>query len=193
MLYKSAIKKISMPAKHFFFRTTNISKRYGYLLVFTIYSTCFLSLTTKSQTAGTEVSLSISGEVKMPLTLTLAALDTMKKVSLTVTNRNDTKHIYTGVDLFSILKKAGVTLGEELKGRNLTKYILTEASDGYQVVFSLAEADPSFSQKKIILATRKDNALLPINEGPFHIIMEGELRQSRFIKQVISIKIKSGG
>ncbi len=89
-----------------------------------------------------------------------------------------------------ILKNAGVSLGEELRGENLTKYLLVEASDGYQVVFSLAEIDPAFTSRKIILANRKDGVLLSSDEGPFHIVIDGEKRKARNARQVISIKVK---
>jgi hypothetical protein len=66
-----------------------------------------------------------------------------------------------------ILKNAGVTLAEELKGINLKKYLLAEASDGYQVVFSLAEVDPAFTGCKIILANRKDGSYYLLRKGLF--------------------------
>lgn len=182
-----------MIQNHFSSHITNISKRYAWFLAFLVYVLSFLPMCAQSQTPGEKSSLDVSGEVKNSLVLTLSALDTMKRVSVSVKDHAEKEHTYTGVELFAILKKAGVTLGEELRGKNLTKYILMEAGDGYQVVFSLAEADPTFSQKKFILATRKDNALLPANEGPFRIIIDGEPRQSRSIRQVTHIKIKYAG
>jgi len=70
------------------------------------------------------------------------------------------------------------------------KYLLIEASDGYQVLFSLAEADPAYCEKKIILANKIDGALLSSDQGLFQIILEGEKRKARFIRQVTSITVK---
>ncbi|MOA50721.1 hypothetical protein D3C78_1737810 [compost metagenome] len=81
-------------------------------------------------------------------------------------------------------------MGKDLRGEHLLKYLLIEASDGYQVLFSLAEVDPEFVPRKIILATKKDGNLLPSDEGPFHIIIDGETRGSRNVRQVNSIKVK---
>jgi len=44
-----------------------------------------------------------------------------------------------GVPVEQILDLAGVTTGKQLKGENLTKYLLVKCADGYEVLFSLAE------------------------------------------------------
>ncbi|MDR6562718.1 MULTISPECIES: hypothetical protein [unclassified Arcicella] len=54
---------------------------------------------------------------------------------------------YSGVPVTEILGKAGVTLGKQLKGENLSKYHIVKAADGYEVLFSLAELDASFTDK----------------------------------------------
>jgi len=142
------------------------------------------------QGAVKQASLSIEGEVKTPLVLTPADVDKLPKTTIVNKDRNEKEHKYEGVELGLILKNAGVSLGEELRGENLTKYLLVEASDGYQVVFSLPEIDPAFTSRKIILANRKDGALLSSDEGPFHIVIDGEKRRPRNARQVISIKVK---
>jgi len=143
-----------------------------------------------AQTNTKQASAVIEGEVQTKLVLTPADVDKLPKTSITQKDRNGKEHIYTGVKLGLILKNAGVTLADELKGENLTKYLLIEASDGYQVLFSLAEVDSAFTSRKIILANRKDGVLLLAGEGPFHIIIEGEKRKPRNARQVISIKVK---
>lgn len=146
-------------------------------------------LFTQAQTSKLN-SLSVTGEVKMSLTLTTKDLDKMAKTELNATDHDEKEHKYSGVELAVILKQAGVTLGAELRGKNAAKFLLVSATDGYRVVFSLAEVDPEFSQKKILLATRKDGSLLPESEGPFKIIIEGEKKKARFIRQINSIQIK---
>ncbi|QNF34458.1 molybdopterin-dependent oxidoreductase [Adhaeribacter swui] len=157
-----------------------------------IYLLAFLLLGYKGHAQAPEKNiLQVSGEVKEPLTITLAAIDTMEKSSVIVLDKTNQAHTYSGVLLATILKKAGVTLGAELKGKNLKKYVLLKAPDGYQVVFSLAEIDPAFSNKKIILATRINGELLGTGQGPFQIIVEGEKKKTRFIRQVNHIIIQS--
>jgi hypothetical protein len=145
---------------------------------------------TKAQTVSKKANVNIIGEVKTPISLAPLAMDKMGKTAVVAKDHNEKEHTYTGVELYVLLEEAGVTLWPELMGKNLTKYLLIKASDGYQVVFSLAEVDPEFSDKKIVLANRKDGELLSAEEGPFHIIIAGEKRKPRFIRQVISIEVK---
>lgn len=143
-----------------------------------------------AQTEAKLASVIVEGEVKTKLVLTPSDVDKLPKTTIIQKDRADKEHTYTGVELGLVLKSAGVTLADELKGENLTKYLLIEASDGYQVLFSLAEVDPAFSSRKIILANRKDGALLAADEGPFRIAIDGEIKKARNARQVISIKVK---
>jgi DMSO/TMAO reductase YedYZ molybdopterin-dependent catalytic subunit len=164
-------------------------KTYKSILLLALLLISTLPLLTQAQTTKLN-SLSVTGEVKTSLALTAKDLDKMVEMELNATDHDEKQHNYSGVELATILKLAGVTIGAELRGKNVAKFLLISATDGYRVVFSLAEADPEFSQKKILLATRKDGSLLPRSEGPFKIIIEGEKKKARFIRQINSIQIK---
>ncbi|RDC62323.1 molybdopterin-dependent oxidoreductase [Adhaeribacter pallidiroseus] len=161
------------------------------LFLITLFIFLAWPLRIPAQTANNEATVKIAGEVKTEVTITSGELDKMKKITVVATDRNNQAQNYTGVLLATLLQKSGVTLGEELKGKNLKKYVLLEARDGYQVVFSLAEIDPVFSEKKIILANRLDGNLLNPDQGPFQIIVEGEKKKARFIRQVTRIAVHS--
>src|SRR4030095_6291260 len=93
-------------------------------------------------------SISVSGSVTTPLTLTAESLAQMPRATATVSSGGiDTQ--YEGVWLHEILKKAGLPAGEGLRGKMLTTYVLAEAQDGYQVVFSLGELDPMLGDTPI--------------------------------------------
>ena len=83
----------------------------------------------------------------------------------------------------------GITLGETLRGERLTEVLLIEAADGYKVVFALAEFDPAFAAREIILADKRDGKPLAGKEGPFRIVAPGDKRQARWIRQVTGMKI----
>ena len=76
-----------------------------------------------------------------------------------------------------------------MKGENLTKYVLAEASDGYQVTFALAELDKDFTDRLIILATTIDGKPLAAGDGPFRIIIQDEKKPARCMKQVTGLKV----
>jgi len=141
--------------------------------------------TTKAQTA----SIKISGEVTTPMTINADDLHQYTQTTVTRKDHDGKDHTYTGVILVDILKKAGATLGPDLKGKNLAKYILITASDNYQVVFALAELDKAFTDKTIILADQVDGKPLPSGEGPFRVIVQDEKKPARCIREVTGIQV----
>ena len=149
---------------------------------------CFLSISFSvfSQNANT---LSVTGEVTTPLDLTVQDLYAYKQISHKVKDRDGKEHEFKGVALIEIFEKAGVTTGGKLRGENLAKYVLAKAADGYEVIYSLPEIDPEFTDQIIMLATEKDGQPLPNGEGPFRIITPNDKKQARWIREVRSIKI----
>lgn len=138
-----------------------------------------------------EASVKVTGEVLTPLDLKLDDLQQFKQVELKRKDHDGNDHTYTGVMLSDILQKAGVTLGKELHGKNLSKYAQVEASDGYQVVFALAELDKDFTDRMIILASKIDGQPLAPTDGPFRIIVQDEKKPARCIRMVTAIKIQT--
>ncbi|QEM07613.1 molybdopterin-dependent oxidoreductase [Mucilaginibacter rubeus] len=157
-------------------------KKYTLILLLLI-----AGLTTQAQTK--EAVVKITGEVTNPLTIGPAELQQYKQTSVTRKDKDGKAHIYSGVIVSEILTKAGVTLGADLHGKNLVKYLLVEASDGYQVLFALAELDKGFTDRVIILADKIDGQPLAPADGPFRIIVQDEKKPARCIKQVIAMKV----
>ena len=135
-------------------------------------------------------TLKVAGEVTTPLELRKEDFASYKKVSHKVKDRDGKEHEFSGVALIEILEKAGVTTGSKLRAENLAKYILIQAADGYEVVYSLPEIDPEFTDHVIILATEKDGQPLPSGEGPFRIITPNDKKQARWIREVRAIKVQ---
>ncbi|PJJ80182.1 molybdopterin-dependent oxidoreductase [Mucilaginibacter auburnensis] len=134
-------------------------------------------------------TIKITGEVTTPLDVDKATFQKFTQVSVKYKDKNGKEHTYTGVSLYDILQKAGVTLGPTLRGQNLTKYVLAEAIDGYHVVFALVELDKEFTDKQIILADKVDGAALPTTEGSYRIIVPDDKKAARSIRQVTGLKV----
>jgi hypothetical protein len=96
---------------------------------------------------------------------------------------------FEGVLLDTVLEKAGVELGETLKGKRLASCLLVEAADGYRVVIALPEIDPLYSDKQVILAFLKDGKPLDAKEGPYRIVIPDEKRMARWVRQVTMLRI----
>jgi len=152
------------------------------IIAFIVFATVTTSLV-KAQT------VKVTGEVATPLALTVADLHQYTQTTVMRKEHDGKDHTYTGVTLSDILIKAGVTMGQQLKGKNLIKYLLAEASDGYQVVFALAELDKSFTDRTIILADTIDGKPLAAGDGPFRIIVQDEKKPARCMKQVTALKV----
>ena len=135
-------------------------------------------------------TVTVTGEVTNPLTLSVSDLAAMPRTHVTAKDKQGTPHDYSGVALADIFKKAGVTTGRELRGENLAKYVLVTCADNYQVVFSLAELDSAFTDRVVILADDMEGKPLPAGVGPFRIVVPGEKRPARNCFQVKSIAIK---
>jgi hypothetical protein len=68
-------------------------------------------------------------------------------------------------------------------------YLVVEAADGYRVVFALPELDPACSNQMILLADRRDGKPLDSMDGPLRIVVPAEKRHSRWVRQVIALKV----
>jgi len=140
---------------------------------------------------GQQATVKVEGEVTHPLQLSLADLAKMKRVEIRATEHG-TEHRFSGVALSDILQQAGVTMGPQLRGKNMAQYLLAKAADGYEVVFSLPELDSAFTDRVIILADQVDGAPLPANKGPFRLVVPGEKKPARWIWQVTTLAVRFG-
>src|SRR5262245_34256380 len=132
--------------------------------------TFVLWLLMTAQAPAGETLLTVTGEGGKTLQLTAADLDKLPRRTIQATDRNQEAVSYEGVPLVEVLKLAGAPLGEALKhGDAPTSYVLVEAKDGYRAVFALAELDPAFTDREILLVNRKGGNALSAEEGPLRI------------------------
>jgi hypothetical protein len=98
---------------------------------------------------------------------------------------------FDGVPLSTLLPAAGIALGDTLRGPRMAEVLLVSAADGYKVAFALAELDPAFATRQIILADKREDKPLDAKnkEGPFRIVAPGDQRPARWIRQVTELRI----
>ena len=138
----------------------------------------------------TGVLLRVEGEVPQRLELTASTLAKMQRLTVRAKDHNGQEATFEGVPLVDVLKAAGVKFGTDLRGPALATYLLVEAADGYKAVFALPELDPASTDRVVLLADRREGKPLSAREGPLRIVVPAEKRQSRWVRQVISLKIK---
>ena len=93
------------------------------------------------------------------------------------------------VSLAAFVQASGAMPGEPLRGAHLSRVVEVGARDGYRVAFALAELDPSLGNRTVVLADRCNGAPLSAEGGPWRLMVPGESRPARWIRQVESIRI----
>lgn len=68
-------------------------------------------------------------------------------------------------------------------------YVLAEASDGYRVIFSLAELDPGFTDAPVIVADRLGGETLDTHRGPLRIVAPREKRPGRWVRNLVRLSV----
>ncbi len=127
-----------------------------------------------------------------PLFMPQADLKTFPHITVTVKNsHNDTQETYSGVRLSDLFIKLGAPLGKELRGRSMLSYIKASGSDGYSVVFSLAELDPDFHPGDIIVADQMNGLPFDSKSGPFKLVASEDKRPARWVRNLVTLELKS--
>jgi hypothetical protein len=132
-------------------------------------------------------SLQITRADGTATTITAAQIAALPHQTVDVKD-HDAPARFEGVPLVHVLKLAGVETAK-MKGPQMAQALLVEAADGYQVVFALAELDPEFATREILLADKRDGKALDEKQGPFRVVVPGDKRPARWIRQITAMKI----
>ncbi len=146
-------------------------------------------LTAGIRMAALAQSVAVGGEVPKPYTLSAATMKQMKRVTLNLKAHDGQMHQFSGVLLADVLTEADVSVGEGSAKRAVKSYVLVNAEDKYQAVYAMAEFEPMFTGNQIIIADEVDGKPLPANTGPFQMIVPGEKKFGRWVRQVKEIKL----
>lgn len=184
MLYILLLQTIVLPI---FFKSVKM-KLYQIVSLLLIGMFSFFSLS--AQENDPKAFVKISREVTKPLTLYKQDLIKMKQSTALLKDRDCKTHEYARAALQQILEMAGVTVGKQLHGEKMSKYLLVKCADGYEVIFSLAELDSSFTDRIVILADESEGKPLAAAKGPFRLVVPGEKRPARSGLQVVEFLVR---
>jgi hypothetical protein len=151
------------------------------------FSAVLLALALQTALAPCQ-QLAVQAEGGKQTVLTRADIEALPHVKVT-TAVPGVSTTFEGVPLNVVLEKAGVGLGQTLRGKRMTSCLLVEAADGYRVVVALPELDPAFTDRQVILAFSKDGKPLDDKEGPYRIVIPEEKKMARWVRQVTTLKI----
>jgi len=138
--------------------------------------------------------LKLSGDIAKPLDLSAADFAKLPRTTVKTTNpHTQMQETYEGVQLRELLLRAEVASGEQVRGASMTTYIVAEASDGYRVIFSLAELEPSIGNAEVLVADKVDGSLLDEKHGPFQLVVPHDKRAARWVRMLKSLTVSTVG
>lgn len=134
-------------------------------------------------------SVELIGAGPQPVMLTpetLAGLLRVEKDVTFQTSKGPSSGHYEGVLFWDVLKANKAFEGVE-HNAELRKTFVVTASDDYVIAFSVGEIHPDFGNVQMILADKVDDKPF---EGGYRIIVPGDTRGARNVRDVIRIEIR---
>src|SRR6202000_1536868 len=118
-------------------------------------------------------------------------LAAMPRITVQAGAHGDAPSAWEGVALVELLRAEGAPLGKALRGDALASYVRVTATDGYQVVFSLGELDADMGAARGVLVDRHEGKALEDKDGPLRLVVPGDQRPARWVRNVASIELIS--
>lgn len=95
---------------------------------------------------------------------------------------------YSGVPLIALLNPLGVP--DKPHGKDFRLYLIAEGSDGYQVVYSVAEVTPDVHDATVLVADSMNGKPVGDN-GLLQLVATGEKRPARWVRNLVAIRVKA--
>jgi hypothetical protein len=137
---------------------------------------------------GDASGVRVTGAVKQPLTLNAEELAKMPRASVKTTS-DGIETSYEGVWVHEVMKQAGAPQGPALRGKALAGYVLVQAQDGYQVMFSLAEPDPAFVDSQILFADTANGKPLVGAQERFRLVVQKDKQRARSVRMLTMLEV----
>ena len=122
------------------------------------------------------------------LPIDAAALSALPRATARLTAHGKTQSC-EGVWLADLAAAAGLPTGDAIRGPALQTLIVAEAADGYRVVFSLGEVDAKLGNTQVLVTRRCDGKPLSAEDGPVRLVISGEVRAARSVRQLVSLRV----
>jgi Oxidoreductase molybdopterin binding domain len=149
-----------------------------------------------SQKPGAEAPAVAAGELKVvgpsgqAMILKRAEFASLPHITLKA-RIHDKDYSFEGVELTGLLAKVGAPTGKDLRGPEVSEVVLATAADGYRLALSLVETDPRFRANRMIVADKMDGQPLNPHDGPFRLVVEGDLDAARLVRNLATIEVRT--
>lgn len=135
---------------------------------------------------STTLTLVYKGE---SLAFSPAQFAALPHVTVTVYNAHTrARETYSGVPLATLLARLDVPQGEKVRGRLFMTGVVAEGTDGYQVLYALAEVDPTIHTGQVLVADSENGRPIAA-DGAFKMISTEEKRPARWVRNLDKISV----
>ena len=138
--------------------------------------------------AARSSSLQVKGPSGLVLDLDQEALARLPAREIRAATHQERESTWKGVALRELLQRVDAPLDEKLRGRGLANVVRVTATDGYQVIFSIAELDAGFGNAEVLVAYQRDGELLK-DDGSFRLVVPADRRAGRWVRNVARIEV----
>ncbi|MFZ0936387.1 MAG: molybdopterin-dependent oxidoreductase [Bryobacteraceae bacterium] len=136
-----------------------------------------------------EASITVTGVGDKSVIVYLSDLSKLPQHTVKTTDHG-TPVSFSGVLLTDVLAKADMPTGAKFHSTAASYYLVVEARDRYRAVFAWAELDPGFMDKPVYVIMKRDGKPLSEEDGPFQLVVPGENRHARWVRQVTALRIR---
>lgn len=109
---------------------------------------------------------------------------------LRVTAAYGDHHSYAGAPISDLLALVGGPSDVTLHGPAVDQIVVVTGSDKFYAVLSIAETARSFRDTPVIVADEEDGKPLDAKEGPYRLIIGGDLKAARSVRMVTTIELR---
>ncbi len=90
--------------------------------------------------------------------------------------------------VIALLTPLGVN--DKPRGKQLRLYVVASGSDGYEVVYAIGEVTPDVHEATVMVADTEDGKPIA-SDGPLKLVATGEKRPARWVRNLVSIEVKT--
>ncbi len=132
-------------------------------------------------------SVIVARQIEQTHPLDLATLPSVEVSVAFQTGSGPQQGRFRGPLLWSVIEASDMIPEGEGKTRTSHSVVVT-GRDGYKALLGLAEIDPDFEDKQVVLATMKDGQ--KIGAGELRLVVPGDKHGARNVRDVVRIEVR---
>lgn len=122
------------------------------------------------------------------ITLDSARIAALPRVAFEAVDHGTSKR-FEGVAVTALLRAADAGPVDSLRGPALRRALVFVGRDGYTGLIALPELDTGLGGTKVYAVDREQGQPLSTEHGPWRIIVVGDSRASRWVRQLMRIEV----